>query len=94
MKKVNDIIYFDNDIEFENYALSGTQICKSEYLDGYTYSICLTDTCNRDIENGCKFVICDESSQITKHNAINKGACVYKFNNILPYYGEKYNKIN
>lgn len=93
--KNQNIIYFDNDDEFYNYAIVPELIAKeTDHINKYGYPIYYTDWnfsngYNTAIDNGTSFIIKDENSQIYKHGAISYRTITKPVQNLQQYFEEE-----
>lgn len=79
------IVVFDNDEDFEQYALKpGYVFHESEVNPGMLYyDVDYTDQYNKDIEDGVQYCIDCEDSKVRKRNCIARGMVMKNVENIL-----------
>ena len=89
-----NIIYFDNDDEFYNYAVVPQLIpIETDKVDKYGYPVYYCDwnfskVYNDAITNNTQFIIKDEDSQIFKHGAVSYRTITKPIQNLQQYFNE------
>lgn len=89
-----NIIYFDNDDEFYDYAVVPQLIpIKTDSVDKYGNPVYYCDwnfssVYNNAIQNNTQFIIKDEDSQIFKHGAVSYRTITKPIQNLQQYFAE------
>lgn len=92
--KEKNIIYFDNDDEFYEYAVVPEIVAyKTNHIDKFGYPIYyydwnFSDMYNDDIKNGMLYMIKDENSQIFKHGAVTYSTITKSVPNLQQYFAD------
>lgn len=86
MNRIKNTIYFDSDDEFLDFALDPRPVIKEGKHCKYT-DFNFTKTYQNEVDNGIRFCIKDERSQIEKHQAISYRTITKKVENLDPWYG-------
>ena len=88
----DNIIYFDSDNEFYEYSvvpeLVPVQYIDSEGNEKYYFDFNFTSQYNNDVNNGMRFVIKDEDSQIYKHGCISYRTISKDIPNLDPWFDD------
>ena len=92
MEVKDTTIYFDNDNEFYEYAVI-PQLITIPFIDKSGVERYYTDfnfstQYNDAINNGMKFIIKDEDSQICKHGAVSYRTIAKEIKNLEPWYND------
>lgn len=90
IKSTRPIMYFNNDDDFYCFCVN-PNIIISEYTrtdgtTGHVFDWDFTQTYKNAVENGTRFIIKDENSQICKHGAVSFHTCTKNVDNLEPYY--------
>ena len=92
MTTKDNIIYFDNDNEFYEYCvvpeLVPVQYIDSEGNEKYYSDFKLSSQYNNAINNGIRFIIKDEDSQIYKHGCVSYRTISKDIQNLDPWYDD------
>lgn len=88
MKTEGNIIYFDNDDEFYEWALDPTLKFKRSENGTLYYDVDFSKEYERAINEDKHFVICDEDSVIEKNQSISYKLVTKEVKNLDTYYGE------
>ena len=92
MTTKDNIIYFDNDNEFYEYCvvpeLVPVQYINSEGNEKYYCDFNLSSQYNNAINNGTRFIIKDEDSQIYKHGCVSYRTISKDIQNLDPWYDD------
>lgn len=86
MYRVNNTIYFDSDDEFMDFALDRRLVIREGEHCKYT-DFNFTSTYQKEVDNGTRFCIKDENSQIEKRQAISYLSNTKYVDNLEPWYG-------
>ena len=88
----DNIIYFDSDNEFYEYSvvpeLVPVQYIDSEGNEKYYTDFNLSPQYNNAVNNGMRFVIKDEDSQIYKHGCVSYRTISKDIQNLDPWYDD------
>ena len=88
----DNIIYFDSDNEFYKYSvvpeLVPVQYIDSEGNEKYYSDFNFTSQYNNDVNNGMRFVIKDEDSQIYKHGCVSYRTISKDIQNLDPWFDD------
>ena len=92
MTTKDNIIYFDNDNEFYEYCvvpeLVPVQYIDSEGNEKYYSDFNLSSQYNNAINNGTRFIIKDEDSQIYKHGCVSYRTISKDIQNLDPWFDD------
>lgn len=89
MKRVNNTIYFDSDDEFLDFALDRRIVIKEGKNCLYT-DFNFTSMYQKEVDNGVRFCIKDENSQIEKRQAISYRTITKEVENLDPWFGVEF----
>ncbi len=99
--KEYNILYFNDDDEFYTFCVKPqillTSIVDDEGVSHECTTFDFTDEYKTAVNNGTSFVIKDENSLITKHNAVSLGFHTKEVKNLEPYnafYDKYINRLN
>lgn len=87
------VIYFDNDQEFYEYVVV-PRLVPIQYVDNcgnerYYTDFNFSPQYLHNVENGTKFIIKDEDSQIYKHGAVSYRTITKEISNLEPWYDDE-----
>jgi len=92
MNTKDNIIYFDSDNEFYDYCvvpeLVPVQYIDSEGNEKYYSDFNFTSQYNNAVNNGMRFVIKDEDSQIYKHGCVSYRTISKDIQNLDPWFDD------
>jgi hypothetical protein len=92
MNTKDNIIYFDSDNEFYDYCvvpeLVPVQYIDSEGNEKYYSDFNLSSQYNNAINNGTRFIIKDEDSQIYKHGCVSYRTISKDIQNLDPWFDD------
>ena len=84
METKGNIIYFDNDEEFYEFAVIPELVTK----DGKYFDFELSSQYKNALKSGKKFCIKDEDSQILKHAAVSYRTITKDIDSLEPWFGD------
>ena len=92
MNTKDNIIYFDSDNEFYDYCVV-PELVPVQYIDSngnekYYSDFNFTSQYNNDVNNGMRFVIKDEDSQIYKHGCVSYRTISKDIQNLDPWFDD------
>lgn len=92
MEAINNIIYFDSDNEFYDYAvipeLISIAYTDKNGIERYYTDFNFTTQYNNAVNNGMRFVIKDEDSQIYKHGCVSYRTISKEIPNLDPWFDD------
>ena len=93
MLELDNVIYFDTDDDFYDYAVKPNFVVKQNLKGGMYYDMDMTDEYKLAVENGKLFCIKDENSAIYKHGCVSCRTLSKQVQNLEPYFGDFTDKI-
>lgn len=87
MLELDNVIYFDTDDDFYNYAVKPNFVVNQNPNGGISYDMDMTDEYKLAVENGKLFCIKDENSAIYKHGCVSCRTLSKDIQNLEPYFG-------
>jgi len=79
------VIIFENDADFEAYAIDPTYRIKTSDKGTQYYNWSFTDAYTTETANGSKFLIKERNSKIVKRGCVTHGTISKKVNNVFRY---------
>ena len=93
MLELDNVIYFDTDDDFYNYAVKPNFVVNQNPTGGMFYDMDMTDEYKLAIENGKLFCIKDENSAIYKHGCVSCRTLSKQVQNLEPYFTDFTDRI-
>ena len=93
MLELDNVIYFDTDDDFYDYAVKPNFIVNQNPTGGMFYDMDMTDEYKLAVENGKLFCIKDENSAIYKHGCVSCRTLSKQVQNLEPYFANFTDKI-
>ena len=86
MNRVRNTIYFDSDDEFMDFAVDQHPVIRQGKRCKYT-DFNFTTMYQKEVDNGTRFCIKDDNSQIEKHQAVSFMSNTKEVENLDPWFG-------
>ena len=93
MLELDNVIYFDTDDDFYNYAVKPNFVVNQNPNGGMFYDMDMTDEYKLAVENGKLFCIKDENSAIYKHGCVSCRTLSKQVQNLEPYFTDFTDRI-
>ena len=93
MLELDNVIYFDTDDDFYNYAVKPNFVVNQNPNVGMSYDMDMTDEYKLAVENGKLFCIKDENSAIYKHGCVSCRTLSKQVQNLEPYFTDFTDRI-
>ena len=93
MLELDNVIYFDTDDDFYNYAVKPNFVVNQNPTGGMFYDMDMTDEYKLAVENGKLFCIKDENSAIYKHGCVSCRTLSKQVQNLEPYFTDFTDRI-
>lgn len=93
MLELDNVIYFDTDDDFYNYAVKPNFIVNQNPNGRMCYDMDMTDEYKLAVENGKLFCIKDENSAIYKHGCVSCRTLSKQVQNLEPYFTDFTDRI-
>ena len=93
MLELDNVIYFDTDDDFYNYAVKPNFVVNQNPTGGMFYDMDMTDEYKLAVENGKLFCIKDENSAIYKHGCVSCRTLSKQVQNLEPYFADFTDRI-
>lgn len=93
MLELDNVIYFDTDDDFYNYAVKPNFVVNQNPNGRMCYDMDMTDEYKLAVENGKLFCIKDENSAIYKHGCVSCRTLSKQVQNLEPYFTDFTDRI-